>query len=333
MLGRSVLPLHLLPLSDLVDERAFSFLFELVFLEAFEPLFVPEDMLDLIFLDVFFHVGDNDVKVGKLGGEWPKADRVEVYHLVAHVLEHSIERQVVVLAQTQLKEGLLGLVRLRLVAQLVVQEATEELNVALLTIDREGFLVLGTLLIVMSDGLGVRLEHAQEDEKGADHHTRASLSRLTVYHNDWLLDIFNVHVPVIAQELQLVILLHSLQEKGRIHAKGEHFLQICHVVIHEGELADGEWLNCALRVLVLRFGAQIVDLHHFVVMVLQELSNVRLSVSVKAFKTFSWETTRDDSIRDVGEVEIVVARLESFLVRGHDRANPVHCTAGAISAR
>jgi len=41
----------------------------------------------------------------------------------------------------------------------------------------------------------------------------------------------------------LVILLHALQEKSRIHTEREDFLKICHIMVKEGELADREWID------------------------------------------------------------------------------------------
>ena len=64
------------------------------------------------------------------------------------------------LAQAELKECHVLLIGLGLIAQLVVKEAAEELGIALLRIDCEGFLVSCALIIVMSDGLCMSPEHA-----------------------------------------------------------------------------------------------------------------------------------------------------------------------------
>ena len=40
-----------------------------------------------------------------------------------------------------------------------------------------------------------------------------------------------------------MVLLHSLQEKGCIHAESEYFLQVSHVVVQEGELANRKLLD------------------------------------------------------------------------------------------
>ena len=80
-------------------------------------------------------------------------------------------------------------------------------------------------------------------------------------HHDYRLLVFEVHLGLQIR-LTLVILLHSLEEKGGIHAECEHFLQMRHVVVREGELADGEGLDLVKRVLVAVFGAQIVNFDH-----------------------------------------------------------------------
>ena len=173
----------LLPDLDLVDQRVLAFVLDLVVLQSPDPARIGEDRLNRVFL----HVGDDQVQLGEGRGEGPEADRVEVHDLVAHILEHPIEGQVVVLAQTELKEGHVLLLRLRLVPQLVVQEAAEELGVALLGVDGQRFLVDCTLRVVVSDGLRVRAEHAEEDEERADHHACAPLASLAMHNNHRLL--------------------------------------------------------------------------------------------------------------------------------------------------
>ena len=49
--------------------------------------------------------------------------------------------------------------------QLVVKEAAEKLDVALLRVDGQSLQVLGTRLIVVRNGLIVRLKHAKEHEQ------------------------------------------------------------------------------------------------------------------------------------------------------------------------
>ena len=61
---------------------------------------------------------------------------MEVNDFVSHILEDSVEGEVVMLPQTQLKEGHVSLLRLLFITQLVVEEAAEELGVSLLRVDR-----------------------------------------------------------------------------------------------------------------------------------------------------------------------------------------------------
>ena len=57
---------------------------------------------------------------------------MEVNDFVSHILEDSVEGEVVMLPQTQLKEGHVSLLGLLLITQLVVEEAAEEFGVSLL---------------------------------------------------------------------------------------------------------------------------------------------------------------------------------------------------------
>ena len=239
--------LHWLPNLNLVDNGGFVFILDLVVVQALSPSRVVEDW----FNSVLLHVGNDQIKFDEFCREWTQADRVEIDNLVPHIFEHAIEGQVVVLSQAELEEGhvLFHLFWLGLIAQLVVKEAAEELGVALLRVDSEGFAVFGALLIVVMNGFRMRLEHAEEDKERADHHACATLARLAVDHDDWLgWEIFalviNVKLVSCARIffllLELVILLHSLQKECCIHAKSEDFLQIGDIVVEEGELADGE---------------------------------------------------------------------------------------------
>ena len=123
-----VTDLNFFPLFHGVDKRYLTLFLELVVLQAFDPVVIREDGLNSIFL----HIADDDVEILKLTRERSKADGVEVDHLVTHVLEHAIKAQIVVLAQTELKEGHRLLLKVIDFSQFVVQEATEELDVALL---------------------------------------------------------------------------------------------------------------------------------------------------------------------------------------------------------
>ena len=219
-----------LPLEDLLELLGLG----LLDVQALLRLLEVEDGLDCVVL----HVGDNEIIEVLLVREWTHANGVEVDHLVSHVLEDAIERQVVVLAQRQLKEGHLLLVIVAL-PEFVVEEAAEELYVAALRSDRQRFFVLGSRLVVVVDGLFVGFKRAQEDKQGAYHHACATFSGLAVHDDDWLLDDLVSAVVVL-----LVVLLHSLQEEGSVQAESEHFLQIGDIVIEEGELARREGRHC-----------------------------------------------------------------------------------------
>ena len=64
------------------------------------------------------------------------------------------------LAQAKLKEGHLLFLWVVVLTQLVVKEAAEKLDVALLRVDGQRLQVLCTSLVVMRDGLIVRFKHA-----------------------------------------------------------------------------------------------------------------------------------------------------------------------------
>ena len=119
--------------------------------------------------------------------------------------------------------------------QLVVKEAAEKLDVALLRVDGQSLQVLGTRLIVVRDGLIVRLKHAKEHEQRANHHACAAFACLAMDDDDRLLCLGLLHVALL---LNFVVLLHALQEESGVHAVSEHFLQVRHIMVQEWELAD-----------------------------------------------------------------------------------------------
>ena len=90
---------------------------------------------------------------------------MEVNDFVSHILEDSVEGEVVMLPQTQLKEGHVSLLGFLLVTQLVVEEATEELGVPLLRVDSQGLFISGALLVVVLDSFRVSLEHTEEHKQ------------------------------------------------------------------------------------------------------------------------------------------------------------------------
>ena len=151
------------------------------------------------------------------------------------------------------------------------------------------------------------LEHTEKDKERADHHARASLTRLAMHDNDRLLRkllLFILKVILVLMDLvrKFVILFHSLQKERCIHAESEDFLQVSDVVIEEREFADREALDRVLRVLVASFGAQVVDLDHVAVVFVEEFYDIGLFVPVETLEAFSWETAGDDTIRDIGQI-------------------------------
>lgn len=170
---------------------------------------------------------------------------MEVHDLVAHVLKHSVERQVVVLPEGKLEESHVFLLLIAFISQLVMQEAAEKLDVALLRVNCECLLVARPLFVVVVDRVFVRGEHAQEHEQGANHHACATLASLAVDHYHRL-EMFHLALVLVDFLVQLVVLLHTLKEESRVHAERKYFLQVGDVVVEEGELADGELPYCLL---------------------------------------------------------------------------------------
>ena len=134
----------LLPFKHLCNEVT---VVKLVVIDALHPLDVLENGLDC----VLFHIGDDDVKAGELLREGPKTDRMEVHNFIPHVFEDPIEGKIVVLSEAQLKESHLFLFLISYFTELVMQEATEKLDIALLRIDRKSLSILGATLVIMSD--------------------------------------------------------------------------------------------------------------------------------------------------------------------------------------
>ena len=130
-----------------------------------------------------------------------------------------------------------------------------------------------------------------------------------------------------------MIPLHTLQEKCGIHAEGEDFLQISDIVVQEWELANWKRIYWLLGVLIPDLGTKIVDLDHGAVIILQEVNNVRLFISVETLKTFRWESTRNNTIGNVGEIKIIVTSLEPLLVSRDDRTYPITSATRATSFR
>ena len=130
----------------------------------------------------------------------------------------------------------------------------------------------------------------------------------------------------------LVILLHALQEKSRIHTEREDFLKICHIMVKKGELADREWVDWVLRVLISNFGAQIIYFNHWTMEVLQKVDNVWLPISIHSFEAFGRESTCNNTVSDVSQIKIILSRLKTLFVCWYDGTNPITWTAWAASA-
>ena len=122
---------------------------------------------------------------------------------------------------------------------------------------------------------------------------------------------------------QLVVLLHFLKEEGCVQAEVEYLLEIGHVVVHEGELANRERADRVLRVLVLLLSAEVVNLDHLVMLGSQELHNIALSISVETFESTGREAARNYPIRDVSQIKVVITGLEPALVGRDESPDPV----------
>ena len=82
------------PLHHLFEQRVFTFiLFDLIVLQAPNPLCIWEDGLNRVFL----HIRDDQVKFRELRRERSKANWMEVNDFVSHILEDSVEGEVVML--------------------------------------------------------------------------------------------------------------------------------------------------------------------------------------------------------------------------------------------
>jgi len=68
--------------------------------------------------------------------------------------------------------------------------------------------------------------------------------------------------------LNLMELLHTLQEQCCVQTEREHFLQIGDVMVQEWELARAEGVDRLRRVRVPRLDAQVIDFDHVTVVLL-----------------------------------------------------------------
>ena len=84
-----------------------------------------------------------------------------------------------------------------------------------------------------------------------------------------------------------------------------------------------KFLNVVLFVLILWLGTQIVYLDHVAMSFLQEISDVRSSISIHLLETVSGKPTRYDSVCYVGQVKIVAFYRQSSFVSGNKLSDPI----------
>ena len=58
-------------------------------------------------------------------------------------------------------------------------------------------------------------------------------------------------------------------------------------------------------------------------MFFQEFNNVLFAISIHSLEALSWESHRNDSIGDIGEIQIVLVKLGTVLVGGHKGTYPI----------
>jgi len=184
----------------------------------------------------------------------------------------------------------------------------------------------------MGNGFRMVLEHSQEEKKSAYHHAGTSFACFAMDHDDWTTAF---RVWAVWPSCQFVVLLHPLQEETGVKAKVEYSLQVGHVVVRKRKPAHTEVFDGFLRVVVLLFGAKVVDLYHVAVVLLQEVDDVCLSISVHAFEPFGRKAHRDDSVRNVSQVQIVPGNLRTFFICRNALAQEVSATtatAGTLAS-
>lgn len=119
-----------------------------------------------------------------------------------------------------------------------------------------------------------------------------------------------------------MVLLNPLQEQRSVETKLKHFLKTRHVVIKERESAYPA-LDAFGRVLVSGLRAKVINLYHIAVIFLQEPNDIPSAITVERLCALCRETARDDSISDVGHIQIKVIYLETGLVRRNLFSNPI----------
>jgi hypothetical protein len=118
-------------------------------------------------------------------------------------------------------------------------------------------------------------------------------------------------------------LLHILQEKTSVKAKIKHALQAGHIVVAEGKFVHCKGGQLFVFVLVANFSAKIVYFDHFSVIHLQEFLDVRSPIPIHRLHAIGRKTTRHNSISDVGQIEVELARIQSLFICANQFSNPV----------
>jgi len=85
-------------------------------------------------------------------------------------------------------------------------------------------------------------------------------------------------------------------------------------VVSERELHQTEVLDVVVWIVVATFAAQIVNFAHATVAFMEPSANVVSFVPVETFNTDCRETTRDNTISTVGQVQIKAILVHSDLI-------------------
>ena len=101
-------------------------------------------------------------------------------------------------------------------------------------------------------------------------------------------------------------------------------------MIWEAEFADGAIFHAFLIVPHVLLGAQVVDFDHFAVMCLEEIDEILLVVSVVFSETCGWESARDNSIRNVGQIQVPLFRFQTSLLAGYQLLHGLHWITAAF---
>ena len=81
------------------------------------------------------------------------------------------------------------------------------------------------------------------------------------------------------------------------------------LMVRERVLLDREWRYGFQGVLVTILSTQIVNLNHLAMVFLQECNDIVRTIAIEGFKTRSGVARCNDTVRDVGEIQVVLAGL------------------------